>query len=213
MLERPAALYFSWKQFGLWVGLTILGYLIGADFHYNAENLVRPFKAQDLDFSAALVGFFMSAAAGFLMAVFQWNILKAWTPATRIWIPANALAFGLIHAMNDSLPYRPISVLGVLAIGGLIAGLAQAVALRKVLSMPLVWVLLASGTWVAAFLSLFAIQKSVAGDPLAGVVLGQGAAGLITGIVTGLALKFMLTVRTSRVRSHTDSAAAFQGSE
>jgi hypothetical protein len=92
-----------------------------------------------------------------------------------------------------------------LVISGIIVGLAQTIALRHVLSRPLVWVPVVSLAWLLGFELGFAwlSVNRIAGNPLAGLVVGGGTTGLIIGAITGVALK-LLIADNQAVSLHSD---------
>lgn len=204
MIEHNQPLRFTWKAFSLWVVVTVLGYILGGDFHYQPDAPTRALSLRDIGLSAPLVGFLMSAVAGTIIAFLQWLVLKAWIPAPRLWILSNLVAYGLVHALNDALPYHPFPFPLMLLAGGFIVGTGQAVALRPLLSRAVLWLPLAAGAWLLSIQLGLALESLVFGNPLAEVFVGHGAAGLVTGVITGLALKRMLAGSVSQpgARSH-----------
>jgi hypothetical protein len=49
------------------------------------------------------------------------------------------VGFGLVHFLNDALPYRALSMPLYLMVGGLSVGLCQYIALRHSLSKAILW--------------------------------------------------------------------------
>ena len=84
----------------------------------------RPLSTCDLVTRTARIGFIFGAVSGLIIASLQWSVLNSWTPNARLWILLNAVGFGLVHAMNDAVPYQPLSLPLNLVIVGIIVGLA-----------------------------------------------------------------------------------------
>ena len=182
MIEQQAlSRRFSWFSFGLWVGLTLLGFLLSVVGHFPAGFASATFDAQDINLSGALTGFLFGAMSGLIIASLQWFVLKSWTPNARLWIPLNAVGFGLVHAVGDAVPYIPM----VLVVGGIIVGLAQYIALRHALSRAIVWILIAAVAWFLGFQLGFALPGGAGGYNLV-------VAALTNGVITGLALRLLI---------------------
>lgn len=182
---------FSGPSFGLWVGLTMVGFILAGDFHISASGPTTPFHLQDIDLFAAVIGFVFGAVSGLVIGSLQWLVLKSWMPNARLWIPFNVVGYGLVHALNDAVP---LSLPLILVIGGIIVGLAQTTALRHALSRPLVWVPVTGFAWFLGFQLGFAWLNvnGIAGNPLAGIVTAHGTAGLMIGAITGVALRLLI---------------------
>lgn len=114
-------------RLGSWVGVTYLGFAMFGDIHLQ---LVGPTARINLgDFAVPVVGFAFGAVSGALVGVLQWLVLRSWAPAAQWWIPASMVGFGLAHALNDAFPYRPLDLIVILVIGGVLVSIPQAVAL------------------------------------------------------------------------------------
>jgi hypothetical protein len=194
MFRQQAATQLSWLSFAVWIGLNILGYIPGSELHYQVSAPVLPFHLRDVMLQPAVFGFILGAVSGLIIATLQRIVLIKWIPGTRLWIPWNILGFGLVHAVNDSLLYLPVPLPLLLLAGGVIISVAQYLSLRRSLSRPLLWIPLAAGAWLVAFLLGETLSRSVAGNPLAEVFLGNGTKGLIMAIVTGISLRTMIPV-------------------
>jgi hypothetical protein len=182
MIEQQAHYRrFSWPSFGLWVGLTLLGYFLSVGFHFPTGYASITFNPQAISLGSGLVGFLFGAESGVIIASLQWIVLKSWAPYTRPWIPLNAISFGLIHALGDAVPYMPVVLVG----GGIIVGLAQYIALRHALTRAILWIPIAAVAWFSGFQLGFALPHT------------QGEynlfiAALAYGVITGLALRLLL---------------------
>jgi hypothetical protein len=183
---------FSWRSLGLWVALTLLGYLLAAELHFQADGPTATFHLRDFKFD--LLGLLLGALSGLIIGSLQWLVLKSWIPNSRLWILLNVIGFGLIHFLNDSIPYRPFALPVHFVIHGLIIGLTQYIALRHALAKALLWIPLAAGIWFLGFQLGFTLLAAVgiSGNPLAERAILLGIAGLTTGVLTGLALKFLV---------------------
>jgi len=97
-------LRFSWRSFGLWVGLTTVGFILaGSLIHVQADGTTASFNLRDLNLSAAAVGFLFGCVTGLIIASLQWLSLRSWAPSARLWIPLNAIGFGLEHASDSAV--------------------------------------------------------------------------------------------------------------
>ncbi len=199
MTEGQHPLRFSWRSFGLWVGLTTVGFILaGGSIHVQTDGTTAPFNLRDLNLSAAAVGFLFGCVTGLIIASLQWLSLRSWAPSARLWIPLNAIGFGLEHAFDDGMPYPPpFDQTAILVIGGVMIGLAQYIALRHTLSRAFLWVPVSAFAWFLGFKLGFAMLPFVAGNPLGEIALVFGSAGLTIGAVTGMATKLMVSDRTA----------------
>ena len=168
------------------MGVTYLGFAMFGDIHLQ---LVGPTARINLgDFAVPVVGFAFGAVSGALVGVLQWLVLRSWAPAAQWWIPASMVGFGLAHALNDAFPYRPLDLIVILVIGGVLVSIPQAVALRHVLPRPWTWVPVATVAWVVGWSVAAAVIPGIVRNPLGELFLGGGSAGLVFGITTGVAL-------------------------
>jgi hypothetical protein len=190
---RPWA---SWGRLGAWVALTYVGFAMFGGNHLQTVGPTAPFDPSDIDASAASVGFLFGAVAGSIIASLQWIVLRSWAPRARAWIPFTALGFGLAHAFNDAVPYRPFDLPVILLAGGLVIGVLQSIALRHELPRKWVWVPVVALAWVLGFTAGIAMLGMVK-DPLAELFVGSGTAGLVIGLITGTALLWQLGPRKS----------------
>ena len=121
MTEGQHPLRFNWRSFGLWVGLTTVGFILARPLiHVQADGTTASFNLRDLNLSAAAVGFLFGCVTGVIIASLQWLSLRSWAPSAHLWIPLNAIGFGLEHAFDDGLPYLPpFDQTAILVIGGI----------------------------------------------------------------------------------------------
>lgn len=168
------------------MGVTYLGFALFGDIHLQTFGPTTPLDPRD--FEVAFVGFMFGAVSGALIGVLQWLVLRSWAPGARGWIPASIVGFGLAHAVNDSFPYRPLDLIVMLLIGGLMIGIPQAIALRGVLPRPWTWVPVATVAWIVGWSVGAAVAPLIVRNPLGDMFLGIGSAGLVFGAITGVAL-------------------------
>jgi hypothetical protein len=191
---RPWA---SWGRLVAWVAVTYLGFVFFGGNHLQALGPTAAFHPADIDTSAAIVGFVFGAVAGSIIGFLQWLVLRSWAPRTRGWIPLTALGFGLAHAFNDAVPYRPLDVLVIVLADGLVIGALQSIALRHELPRPWVWVPVVAVAWVLGLTLGIFLLIGIVSNPLAELVVGHGAAGLVIGLITGTALFWQVGPRSS----------------
>ncbi|HQZ55136.1 MAG TPA: hypothetical protein PLG23_16855 [Thermoflexales bacterium] len=191
---------FGWQALGLWVAVTTAGFIVAGDLHFQMTGPTVPLDPQDIDPGAVLMGFVFGSVSGLVISSLQWLVLKAYAPTARLWIPVNIVGFGLAHALNDAVPYRPFDLPYVLAIGGVMLGLVQSIALRGAGSMSIIWLPIAAGAWVAGLLLGSAWLSLIDKDPIAEIAAVFGTAGLMIGAATGVALMFLLRRRATAMR-------------
>lgn len=190
MAQNPAK-RFSWQSFGIWVAITTAAFFLSADLHLQASGVTTPFNPRDLEI--ALFGFVFGAVSGMISGALQWLALKPWLPNFRHWILVNVIGFGLVHAMHDTLPYRPLDLWLILLIDGTVIGLAQYFGLRHSITKAGLWVPIFAAGWFLGFQSAFAILWSFnSSEVLVERAIELGITGLIAGVITGLALKFLI---------------------
>lgn len=175
-----------------WIALTYIGFALGGGNHLQALVPTTAFNALDIDPRAALFGFVFGAVAGSIAGALQWVVLRSCATGVRWWIPMTALAFGVIHAFNDALPYRPLDLPVILMADGVVLGTLQWFALRRALPQSWVWLPAVAIAWLAGFSVAAALLGNGSGDPLAEVFVSWGSAGLVMGLVTGVVLLLQL---------------------
>lgn len=173
---------FSWIAVVQWVALTFVGLLFAGGFHFPGDYGTTFWSQVRLD-PLPILGFIFGAVSGLFIAGAQAVVLHAHGGPVRRWLLWNALAFGLIHAVADGLPYRPLVILG----GGPVLALCQFFALRRWLTRPLWWL---PGVAVAWWLG-FGLTQGASGYNLLVVALLLGGA-------TGLGLRWLLIPQPGR---------------
>jgi hypothetical protein len=203
MIEQQKNIRFTWKSLVLRIGLTILGYIFAGFLHMPGDGPPIPFNLRELDLFAGLVGFLFGAVTGLVVALLQWFVLKSWTSRARLWIPLNAIGFGLVHALGDAGLFNPLSTSLGLVIGGLITGLAQVISLRFALSRVFLWLPVAAVAWLVGFQSAYALENVFVNNPLGSLFVGYGTTGTFIGALTGIAINFLLTDPAARAENQT----------
>jgi hypothetical protein len=182
---------FTWLSFGLLVGVTILGYLFAGFLHMPGGGPPLAISLRSLDLGAGLVGFVFGAVTGLVAGGLQWIVLKMWLPKARGWILLNALAFGLVHALNDAGLFNSLPSSLSLMVDGLIIGAAQAFALRKALNRSYIWPVVLSTAWLLGFVWAYAFENAIEKNPLLSLWVAYGGAGLIIGGIMGIFIKYL----------------------
>jgi hypothetical protein len=175
--QQSATIRFGWLSVGVWIGLTFAGFLLGIFFHFPGDSEFYVF-----DRGAALAGFVFGAISGLIAATMQWIVLKPWLRSPWLWLALNAIGWGLVHAINDGIAL-PLQRTFVLA--ALIVALAQYAVLRPLLSNAILWVPLAVIAW---FLGFQCGEWLYNGEDPGNLIV----AGLVVGVITGVALHFLL---------------------
>lgn len=167
---------FGWRTFGLWVGLTFLGYFLNIINHFPSGFAVAPFNQPAVRLDT--LGFVIGAMSGLILGSLQAIALQSHLPRVRWWILSNVIGFGLIHALGDGTSF-PV----FLVVGGLIIGLMQYLALRRYLHKALLWIPITAVAWFSGF------QLGLALNPGAyNAFLGA----LTYSVITGLAFRYLL---------------------
>jgi hypothetical protein len=167
----------SWLEVGLWTLLTAVGVLLAGGLHFPGDYGTRVFSLVETNWPGGLVGFIFGAVSGLFIAGPQALRLRAWGGPARAWIGYNVLGFGLIHALADAVPYRPLVIGG----GGVVLAVCQWLALRHSLIQPGWWLAVAAAAWWLAF----GLTAGRTGYNL--VVIG-----LLLGAATGTAQRLLL---------------------
>ncbi len=182
---------FPWPAFGLWVGVTILGYLFAGFLHMPGGGPPFAISLRSLDWAAGLVGFVFGAVTGLAVRGLQGLVLKTWLPRARGWMLLNALAFGLVHALNDSGLFNLIPSSLSLLVDGLLIGAAQVVALRQALPRSYAWLVLMAAAWLLGFEWSYASERVLENNPLLSLLAAYGGAGLIIGCSMGFFIRYL----------------------
>lgn len=161
---------FSWIAVVQWIALTFVGLMFAGGFHFPGDYGTTSWSQVRLD-PLPILGFVFGAVSGLFIAGAQALVLRVHGGPVRRWLLWNALAFGLIHAVADGLPYRPLVFIG----GGPIVALCQYLALRQSLTRPIWWLPLVTVAW---WLGFGLTQGDFGYNLLAVAVLLGGATGL-----------------------------------
>ena len=130
-----------------------------------------------MEFGSGGLGFIFGAISGLFIAAPQSLMLRAWGGPVRRWLLFNALGYGVVHALADAIPYRPITIIG----GGIIVGVCQYLALRRALTRPLWWLPVTAVAWWLGF-------GLTAGPQDYNLIV----VALLLGASSGLVLRFLL---------------------
>lgn len=177
--NRASSSRFSWSSLSLWVGMTVVGYLLNSINHFPASFAVAPFNAQAITLDGAPLGFVIGAISGLILATLQAIVLQSYLPSVRRWILGNTIGFSLIHALGDTVAF-PLFLL----VGGIIIGLVQYFSLRPYLRNALLWLPITAFAWFSG------LQLGVMISPENNYNLLFGA--LSYSLITGIAFRFLL---------------------
>lgn len=168
----------SWPIVGVWTALTALGVLLAGGLHFPGDFGTRFWSQVVTNWSGGIVGFVFGAVSGLFIAGLPVLVLPGLGLPTRRWIGYNMLAYGLIHAVADALPYRPLVIWG----GGPLLAVCQYLALWSKLSHPRWWLPPVMLAWWLGF----GLTVGATGYNL--LVIGP-----LLGVATGLMLRWLLT--------------------
>lgn len=174
--QHPTTIHFGWLRVASWIVLTLVGFMLGLFLHFpgNADFTL-------FDISAAAFGFILGAISGLITAGLQWIVLRPWFRSPWMWLALNAVGWGLVHALNDGILLQTqFSFL----LAAIMVALPQSFALRQHLTNAALWLPIAAIAWFLSFQGGYTFYND--DDPL------LLAAGLIVGVITGLALRFLL---------------------
>jgi hypothetical protein len=166
----------TWLAVGQWMLLTLVGMFFAGGLHFPGGYGMTRWSQVPVDLGAGVVGFIFGAISGLFIAVLQGLLLRAWGGPVRPWLLFNALGYGVVHALADAVPYRPITIIG----GGIIMAVCQYLALRRALTRPVWWLPVTAGAWWLGF----GLTAGPQNFNLMVVALLMGAA-------SGLALRFL----------------------
>ena len=175
--QHPTTIHFGGLRVASWIVLTLIGFMLGLFLHFPGNAGFTRF-----DTSAAAFGFILGAISGLITAALQWIVLKPWFRSPWMWLALNAVGWGFVHALNDGILLQTqLSFL----LAAIMVALPQSIALRRHLTNAALWIPVAALAWFAGFQlgdTLYAGE-----DP--GNLL---VAGLVVGVITGLAIRFLL---------------------
>ncbi len=166
---------------GFWLGFILGLIIIGED---NGINLLR-----------SILGYFMfGTSIGAMTGVLQWLVLRGRVSKAGWWILASIPAgYGIFLAgdigIEESLNFGTLlSSIGVVALGGAVAGILQWLVLRRQVSRAGWWVLASTVGWALGVTVMDALEYMYGTpDDLQLVVTGA-----VLGAVTGGALVWLL---------------------
>jgi hypothetical protein len=167
----------TWLKVGQWMALTLVGVLLAGGFHFPGDFGNRYWSQVEPNWGSGVLGFVFGAVSGLAIGGLPALLLPGLGVPARRWIGFNVLAYGLIHAMADAVPYRPL----VIWVGGPVLAVCQYLALRSRLSQPTWWLLLVTVAWWLGF----GLTAGTTGYDLLVISLLVGAA-------TGLGLRALL---------------------
>ncbi|MCZ2809592.1 MAG: hypothetical protein O2V44_09585 [Candidatus Bathyarchaeota archaeon] len=194
-----------------WVAASTVGMFVGfmAGFFIAAfTELVLGFGLGDWSFPLVF-GIWLGIGVGVLQWVVLWIFLELqsigigagelkwsvlWQQVSRagLWVLASiAACYGIVNSdfMGIAEPFRfdPLRIIGVVALGGAVAGILQWLVLRGQVSRAGWWVLACTVGWALGVTVAGAIPWG--GDP---ELLQLGVTGAVMGVVTGGALVWLL---------------------
>jgi hypothetical protein len=137
----------TWLGVAGWLLLTFVGMLFAGGFHFPGGYGLARWSPAEMDFSSGVFGFIFGAISGLFIAGAQALLLRSWGGPVRSWLLFNALGYGLVHALADAIPYRPITTFG----GGIIVAVCQYLALQPALTRPVLWLPVTIGAWWLGF--------------------------------------------------------------
>jgi hypothetical protein len=167
----------TWLGVGQWMLLTLVGMFFAGGFHFPGGYGVTGWSRVTIDIGSGVVGLIFGAISGLFIAAPQSLLLRSWGGPVRPWLLFNALGYGVVHALADAVPYRPITIFG----GGIIVAVCQYLALRPALTRPLWWLPVTAGAWWLGF-------GLTAGPQNYNLLV----VGLLLSVASGLALGFLL---------------------
>lgn len=139
--------HISWRGVLGWMLLTFLGLLFAGGLHFPGDYGTIFWSAVEYHWGSGVLGFVFGAISGLFIAGAQAIMFRHWRVPFGPWLAYTALAYGVIHAIADAVPYRPFTSLG----GGVILAVCQYLALRRRLTKPLLWLPLTAIAWWLAF--------------------------------------------------------------
>jgi hypothetical protein len=145
----------------------------------------------------------MFVQPGLVLGLLQWLVLRRYVPHAAWWIPATAVGLGLGMVAASAIFGMSVGVVGEeatagavgsFAVCGLIAGVAQCPVLRTAV-VQAGWWAPASALGHAAFLLLFLTLTRGFDVGTQGAVAAGGVSGVVSGMITGTALVWLLRRR------------------
>jgi hypothetical protein len=186
---------------GKWVRFTWFGWLLGVPF---VAGLALVGEAIGFGGAQGLVGAGMGAGVGAMQALALRRILNRplwWFVSSTVGLAIPFVAFDLGRSLGRNPTY---SVLGSVAMGGIIVGAWQSRLLRAVLPRSALWAVLCFAGWLAAALAAAGADWEFRAHKVAGLAGALLYLGLIA--MGGLALGLITAPLAARMRSGMNSA-------
>lgn len=133
------------------------------------------------------IGFAFGAAAGALIGVFQWALLRQVIPRSASWVAAWAIAGGIGHAIGDAAP-ASIGILPVALANGVVLASALWTTLGRLRASFELWEPVVAGAYVIGLLAAVAAVGLAQLPPASSRLLAGAVLGLCLGPATGLLL-------------------------
>lgn len=183
----------GWLRVAGWTALTALGVLLASGLHFPGDFGTRFWGLVQPNWFGGVVGFVFGSVSGLFIGGLPALLLPGLGVRARRWLGYNVLAFGLIHAVADALPYRPLVIWG----GGPLLAVCQFLALRSTLTRPIVWLAVVTTAWWLGF----GLTAGSTGYNL--LIIGP-----LLGAVTGLLLRWLLVPAISEVQGSSQGRLA-----
>ncbi len=133
----------SWLKVAAWTALTAFGVVLAGGLHFPGDFGTRFWNQVEPNWFGGVVVFVFGAVSGLFIGGLPALLLPGLGVPARRWLGFNILAFGLIHALADAVPYRPLVVWG----GGPLLAACQCLALRSTLGLRPVWLPVVTTAW------------------------------------------------------------------
>jgi hypothetical protein len=197
----------GWTLWFLWVAASIVGFALSASAVRGGGAMISENTPPVIAGTVLILGLLLLPA---LPAFLHWLILRRLFACTGWWIPASVVGWLLayiplnmgIAGADTGQGFLFISeryVFGVAcAVAGALAGTLQWLVLRRCVSYAGWWVLASSVSWLGAALVFGYLMKVAKGIEDAHLfLLGAAASGTVSGVITGLALVWLLQTPSS----------------
>lgn len=171
-----------WLFLILWVIGTVIAYtLSGMMFHFPSG--FPPQNGSDFNASGLGGGLMAGTLTALLVGGIQTAILTIITSGAWRWMLASWAALVISHTIGDMLP-DPMALPVVIAVGGVMLGVAQWLALRQSVPRSPSWIAVTAIAWAAAIWLGLRITPASADWQTGHLVVGI-TSGSLLGIATG----------------------------